>query len=39
LLQPSVYGRGSAILADAKLLVLCEGGKFGLFKINPERPE
>jgi hypothetical protein len=39
LLQPSVYGRGSAILADAKLLVLGEGGKLGLFKINPERPE
>lgn len=38
-LQPAVYGRGSAILADGKLIVLGEGGKLGLFHPNPERPE
>lgn len=38
-LQPPVYGRGSAILADGKLLVLGEGGKLGLFALNPRRPE
>ena len=38
-LQPPVYGRGSAILADDRLIVLGEGGKLGLFKVNPERPE
>ncbi len=37
--QPSVYGRGSAILADGKLFVLGEGGLLGLFRINPDRPE
>ena len=37
--QPPVYGRGSAILADGKLIVLGEGGLLGLFKINPEKPE
>ena len=37
--QPKVYGRGSAILADGKLIVLGEGGLLGLFKINPEKPE
>lgn len=37
--QPPVYGRGSAILADGKLIVLGEGGKLGLFRVNPERPE
>jgi hypothetical protein len=37
--QPPVYGRGSAILADGKLIVLGEGGKLGLFKVNPARPE
>ncbi len=37
--QPAVYGRGSAILADGHLIVLGEGGKLGLFRINPERPE
>ncbi len=37
--QPKVYGRGSAILADGKLIVLGEGGLLGLFRINPERPE
>ena len=37
--QPSVYGRGSAITADGKLIVLGEGGLLGLFKTNPARPE
>jgi outer membrane protein assembly factor BamB len=37
--QPNVYGRGSAILADGKLIVLGEGGLLGLFKINPHKPE
>jgi hypothetical protein len=36
--QPDVYGRGSAILADGKLIVLGEGGLLGLFKPNPDRP-
>jgi len=37
--QPDVYGRGSAILADGRLIVLGEGGKLGLFKLNPSKPE
>ena len=37
--QPNVYGRGSAILADGKLIVLGEGGLLGLFKVNPQQPE
>lgn len=37
--QPSVYGRGSAILADGKLIALGEGGRLGLFRPNPEKPE
>jgi outer membrane protein assembly factor BamB len=37
--QPKVYGRGSSILADGKLIVLGEGGLLGLFKINPKKPE
>jgi outer membrane protein assembly factor BamB len=36
--QPPVYGRGSAILADGHLLVLGEGGKLGLFELNPKEP-
>jgi hypothetical protein len=36
---PPVYGRGSCILADGKLIVLGEGGKLGLFKVNPHQPE
>jgi len=36
---PSVYGRGSAIMADGKLIVLGEGGLLGLFKINPQKAE
>jgi hypothetical protein len=37
--QPNVYGRGSAILADGKLIVLGEGGLLGLFQLNPKQPE
>jgi outer membrane protein assembly factor BamB len=36
---PKVYGRGSMILADGKLIVLGEGGLLGLFKPNPGGPE
>ena len=36
---PPVYGRGSCIQADGKLIVLGEGGLLGLFKLNPLRPE
>jgi outer membrane protein assembly factor BamB len=37
--QPRQFGRGSAILADGKLIVLGEGGRLGLFRPNPEKPE
>jgi outer membrane protein assembly factor BamB len=37
--QPNVYGRGSCIMADGKLIVLGEGGLLGLFKIDPQKPE
>ena len=37
--QPAVYGRGSAILADGRLIVLGEGGKLGLFALQTQRPE
>jgi outer membrane protein assembly factor BamB len=37
--QPGVYGRGSAILADGKLIVLGEGGRLGMFRPNPKQPE
>jgi outer membrane protein assembly factor BamB len=36
---PSVYGRGSAVLADGRLIVLGEGGILGMFKLNPRQPE
>jgi hypothetical protein len=36
--QPDTYGRGSAILADGKLIVLGEGGLLGLFRVDPEKP-
>lgn len=36
---PSTYGRGSCILADGKLIVLGEGGRLGLFKLNPHQAE
>jgi hypothetical protein len=34
-----VYGRGSLILADGKLIVLGEGGLLGLFNLNFSRDE
>ena len=34
-----MYGRGSAIFAHGKLIVLGEGGKLGLFRPNPAHPE
>jgi outer membrane protein assembly factor BamB len=37
--QFPAYGRGSAILADGKLIALGEGGKLGLFKENPKQAE
>jgi outer membrane protein assembly factor BamB len=37
--QPNVFGRGSAILADGKLIALGEGGLLGLFKLNPDKLE
>jgi outer membrane protein assembly factor BamB len=36
---PNVFGRGSAILADGKLIALGEAGLLGLFKPNPEKLE
>jgi outer membrane protein assembly factor BamB len=36
---PPVYGRGSCILADGKLIVLGEGGLLGLFRVNPNQPQ
>jgi hypothetical protein len=36
---PSVYGRGSCIMADNKLIALGEGGLLGLFKLNPQKAE
>lgn len=36
---PPVYGRGSAIMADGKLIALGEGGLLGLFKVTPQKPE
>lgn len=35
--QPNVYGRGSIVLADGKLIVLGEGGLLGLFAANPDK--
>ncbi|HXG49147.1 MAG TPA: PQQ-binding-like beta-propeller repeat protein, partial [Methylomirabilota bacterium] len=35
--QPNVYGRGSAILAEGRLIVLGEGGLLGLFEANPRQ--
>jgi len=37
--QPNVYGRGSLILADGKLIVLGEGGLLGLLKVSPQKLE
>lgn len=36
--QPAVYGRGSIILADGRLIVLGEGGLLGLFRPDPSAP-
>ncbi len=36
---PNTFGRGSAILADGKLIVLGEAGLLGLFQPNPKRLE
>jgi outer membrane protein assembly factor BamB len=36
---PNVFGRGSAIFADGKLIALGECGLLGLFKPNPEKLE
>jgi len=36
---PDVYGRGSMILADGKLIALGEAGLLGLFKPNPNALE
>jgi outer membrane protein assembly factor BamB len=35
---PDAYGRGSAILADGRLIVLGEGGLLGMFAVDPEKP-
>ena len=37
--QPPVFGRGSLIHADGKLIALGEGGLLGLFNPNRERCE
>jgi hypothetical protein len=37
--KPTVYGRGSCIKADGKLIALGEGGLLGMFNLNPQRPE
>jgi outer membrane protein assembly factor BamB len=36
---PEVYGRGSCIMADGKVITLGEGGLLGLFKLNPQKAE
>lgn len=36
---PKTYGRGSAILAEGKLIVLGESGLLGMFKANPNAAE
>jgi outer membrane protein assembly factor BamB len=36
---PPVYGRGSCIMADGKLIALGEGGLLGMFKVNAKEPE
>ena len=37
--MPNVFGRGSAILADGKIIALGEAGLLGLFQPNPEKLE
>ncbi len=36
--QPNVFGRGSLIHADNKLIALGEGGLLGMFSLNSEKP-
>ncbi|MGO8698744.1 MAG: PQQ-binding-like beta-propeller repeat protein [Limisphaerales bacterium] len=36
---PSVYGRGSSIWADGRLIAIGEGGLLGLFNPNPAKAE
>lgn len=36
---PKTFGRGSAIMAEGKLIILGEAGLLGLFRVNPEKPE
>lgn len=36
---PDVYGRGAAIMAEGKLIILGEGGLLGLVKVNSEKLE
>lgn len=35
----NTYGRGSAIMADGKLIVLGEAGLLGLFRVDPTAPQ
>jgi outer membrane protein assembly factor BamB len=35
---PNTYGRGSAITADGKLIVLGEAGLLGIFRVDPQAP-
>ncbi|MGY8671582.1 MAG: outer membrane protein assembly factor BamB family protein [Verrucomicrobiia bacterium] len=35
--QPKVFGRGSLIKADGKLIGLGEGGLLGIFELNPKK--
>src|SRR5678815_2422325 len=37
--EPNVFGRGSAILAEGKLIALGEAGLLGLFQANAEKIE
>jgi outer membrane protein assembly factor BamB len=37
--QPPVFGRGSLLLADNKLIALGEGGLLGMFKLNSKQCE
>ncbi|HEX3797415.1 MAG TPA: PQQ-binding-like beta-propeller repeat protein [Verrucomicrobiae bacterium] len=38
-LTPAVFGRGSSIFADGKIISVGEGGILGLFKPNPQNAE
>src|SRR5256885_5853830 len=37
--QPEVFGRGSCMLVDGKLIAIGEGGLLGLFKPNAQKVE